>query len=198
MSERPRDKAEQEKIKGSLGWMDVCGGGGGCRGWRGAGREGTGRQQGIVLVRQALGDTLKHTDTQAHASAHCHTDPCWHLGGRPHLQSSPQCGSSLHPPSEVKPPKRCGLPAEATPRTRSWKNQPTNLRIFSRGAEKTQRMSLKVILSLIDLCTHTRRIVWVKSYDWTDFYDSSVALWSRKEDGVCLWCYNVSHKWNKW
>lgn len=68
---------------------------------RESGGEGTVKQQGIVPVHQALGDTLKHI----HAFTHRHsraqkcvlqptaTQTHWHLAGQPHLQSCPGCWS---------------------------------------------------------------------------------------------------------
>lgn len=87
MNEQRSQSEEPENVL--LGWTHVKG----CRALTavdGAAREGTTKQQGFVLKRQALGDTLKHIHAfthrhgRAHAPAHCHTDSLWHLRGQPH------------------------------------------------------------------------------------------------------------------
>lgn len=73
------------------------------------------RQQGIVFVHQALGDTLKHIHSFTHTDTAVHThrrmllptatpDLCWHLRGQPHLQSRPGCQSCSSSEGRASPP----------------------------------------------------------------------------------------------
>ena len=91
------------------------------------GREGRAKQQGIVLVHQALGDTLKHIHSFTHLHGRAHkrmllptaTQTCAGISeGSP--ISSPVLGveadrpSSVKLTSEIEPPLLCSLPVDRT------------------------------------------------------------------------------------
>lgn len=158
--------AELGRCEGLQGWD---------RGWRRTGREGTARQRGIVLVHQALGDTLKHIHSFTHWHGRAHRrmllptatqDLRWHLGGQPHLQSSPGCRSwstlstSVHPTSGIEPPMLCSLPVDWTEFSRpsfTTPSIPTDLRkqrtnnteLWTKGSSESTSFEVNILNDIL-------------------------------------------------